>query len=471
MHSLDQSEVRLARIARIAASKDQTTILQRHVADVVKSSAFHGSPRCGHFLEFIVNKSLTGQTGSLKERTIGIEVFGRNPTYDTAGDSIVRVTASEVRKRLLQHYGRYGTSSKVRISLPLGSYIPEITIEDHKLGHATGENNYSTDESNGSEKHYSVPTLQGNQDTASESAAPAPTSTSTSNSRIGSLALTFGISLLVLNVAVWAVFRNRTLQPKPALAQVLPWSFFFNSPHPVHLITSDPAIFQIQTLTAHQITISDYANHNYFPVSNPLPPQTERIYRDILRGDKLASSADPPIVAAIASLAQNYSRTIDVEAARNIQFSDLKDDDNFIFLGSPLSNPWTSIFDDQLDFRFDFEPRSVQERILNVHPRPNELKVYNSTAPGWETGESFAIIALVKNPDQNGRVLLIAGISGEGTSAAGKLVTEPLRLASILQQCNLPTNGATQDFELLLKLNTLAGSPHQIDPVACHKLP
>lgn len=160
-----------------------------------------------------------------------------------------------------------------------------------------------------------------------------------------------------------------------------------------------------------------------------------------------------------------------MQAARNIQFSDLKNDDNFIFLGSPLSNPWTSIFGDQLDFRFVFDPGEGQERIINVHPMANELKGYNSTAPGWETGESFAIIALVKNPDQNGRVLLIAGISGEGTAAAGKLITELPRLSSVLQQCNLSTSGAVQDFELLLKLNTLAGSPHRVDLVACHKLP
>lgn len=470
MHFPDQSDARIASIARIAASKDESAMLQRHLADVIKSSAFQGSPRSCQFLEYIVRKAFAGQIELLKERIIGIELFGRNPSYDTAGDSIVRVTASEVRKRLLQHYGKYGTSSEIRISLPIGSYIPEITIEDHKPKNPAEDKNHFMAEPNGLAGHH-PPVSPVNHHGGNETTAPAPDSTSSSQSRVGSLALMIGIPVLVLNLAVWAFLGDRASQPKHAPARVLPWSFFLNSPNSLHLITSDPAIFQIQTLTAHQITVSDYANHNYIPQPNTLPPQTQAFYKDFLRGDKLASSADPPIAAGIANLAEEHARIVDVQAARNIQFSDLKNDDNFIFLGSPLSNPWTSIFGDQLDFRFVFDPGERQERIINVHPMANELKGYNSTAPGWETGESFAIIALVKNPDQNGRVLLIAGISGEGTAAAGKLITELPRLSSVLQQCDLSTGGAVQDFELLLKLNTLAGSPHRVDLVACHKLP
>ena len=72
----------------------------------------------------------------------------------------------------------------------------------------------------------------------------------------------------------------------------------------------------------------------------------------LLSGDK-ASNVDAQITAEIGQLAQTYARKIDVQGARNIQFSNLKTDDNFIFLGSPATNPWASIFDEQLDFRFD----------------------------------------------------------------------------------------------------------------------
>lgn len=64
-----------------------------------------------------MNQSLAGRFEQLKERIIGVEVFGRSPTYDTGVDAIVRVTTSEVRKRLVQHYGRNGISSEFRLSL------------------------------------------------------------------------------------------------------------------------------------------------------------------------------------------------------------------------------------------------------------------------------------------------------------------------------------------------------------------
>ena len=65
-------------------------------------------------------------TETLKERVIGIELLAVPQAYDTGEDAIVRVTASDVRKRLLQHYGKDGSTSEFRISLPLGAYVPEI---------------------------------------------------------------------------------------------------------------------------------------------------------------------------------------------------------------------------------------------------------------------------------------------------------------------------------------------------------
>src|SRR5579863_2552238 len=124
------AEERLASIAKIAGSRSDSALVLKHLNDVIRSTAFQGSHRSGQFLEYIVKKALSGQFDSLKERIIGVELFGRDPSYDTGGDSIVRVTASDVRRRLLQHYGRDGASSSIRISLPTGSYIPEITVEN-----------------------------------------------------------------------------------------------------------------------------------------------------------------------------------------------------------------------------------------------------------------------------------------------------------------------------------------------------
>ncbi len=53
------------------------------------------------FLEFVVEQAIAGNFDQLKERLIGVEFFNRQPSYDKGEDAIVRVTASDVRKRLL----------------------------------------------------------------------------------------------------------------------------------------------------------------------------------------------------------------------------------------------------------------------------------------------------------------------------------------------------------------------------------
>src|ERR1700748_1853469 len=117
------------RVARIVETEQDVARLQQHLKEVVEGEAFKGSHRSGQFLTYIVEESIAGRFAGLKERVIGVKLFGRVPSCDTGEDAIVRVTASDVRKRLLQHYGKYGITSEFRISLPLGSYIPEITKE------------------------------------------------------------------------------------------------------------------------------------------------------------------------------------------------------------------------------------------------------------------------------------------------------------------------------------------------------
>ena len=101
--------------------------IRRQLDAILASPIFHGSKRCQQFLEYVCDKSLHGENGSLKERTIAIEVFGRAPQSDLAEDTIVRVGAREVRKRLAQFYvTAEGMAAELRIDLPLGSYAPEF---------------------------------------------------------------------------------------------------------------------------------------------------------------------------------------------------------------------------------------------------------------------------------------------------------------------------------------------------------
>jgi hypothetical protein len=465
------TDSRIAEFAKLSETKGDIASLQKHLKEVIEGDAFKGSHRSGQFLQYIIDQSIAGHFDSLKERVIGMELFGRSPTYDTGDDAIVRVTASDVRKRLLQHYGRPGATSGFRISLPSGSYIPEILRDPHRqmgLPEVVAHQDLTVEPRDSGRSHQeSVLVL----DEAVVIAPVLPQPETIHPKNVSwRLPLLFALLLVALNLALWGFFWNRPQRSEAPYIAPLPWSALFGSSHATELITSDPNIADIQGITGSEVSVSDYANHKYIPVPNKLTPEQDYFSRNILRGDNSAG-VDAPIVAKIAALAQTNSKSIDVRTARSIQITDLKSDNNFIFLGSPRSDPWLSLFSDQLDFRFVFDRSSGSEFIRNFHPHPNEQPQYIPTALGWATGDSYAIMALVQNPDQSGQVLLLAGANEEGTEAAGKFATDLPRLTTELRKCGIAPSGPIRHFEMLLHLNTMAGTPNNIDLVACHIVP
>jgi hypothetical protein len=269
---------------------------------------------------------------------------------------------------------------------------------------------------------------------------------------------------------VWIFFWARKSNPSGNPRRLLPWSALLTSARPLQIITSDPDIAEIQGYTGQVTSISDYANHNYIPHIDQLPPETIQLCRLVLRGNK-AALVDAPIAVGITELAQTGSRKVELHWARTIQLSTLQTEDNFVLLGSPRSNPWTTLFSDQMSFRFAYDRATSQEIILNTHPRSHEKSQYVPTALGWATGQSYALLALVHNPDQNGNVLLLGGANAEGTEAAGKLVTDLPRMSTALKTCGISPTGPIRHFELLLRLNMMAGSPTNVNVEACHILP
>ena len=93
---------------------------------VLAHSLFRNSRRYPSLLRHIVERTLEGRAADLKERTLGVEVFGRDANYDTNVDPIVRISACEIRKRLTQFYQQDPSSGELRIELPLGSYVAEF---------------------------------------------------------------------------------------------------------------------------------------------------------------------------------------------------------------------------------------------------------------------------------------------------------------------------------------------------------
>lgn len=106
-----------------SASKD----VLEHLDALCRSHFFATSRRSQEFLRYIVHETLQGRASQIKERNIACEVFGRDGNFEPGEQSVVRVKASDVRKRLAEYYTSV-PESNIRIELPVGTYIPHIKI-------------------------------------------------------------------------------------------------------------------------------------------------------------------------------------------------------------------------------------------------------------------------------------------------------------------------------------------------------
>jgi len=455
-------------------SEQDIATLRSILKGIIQGPAFRGSHRSGQFLEFVVEAWIAGNFDQLKERLIGVQLFNRKPSYDTGEDAIVRVTASDVRRRLLQHYGWFGTECEFRIELPPGSYVPRLcrksqvgAILDSPLKPLSTPDILIT----GAVTRKPEPEVVLSPPIEVSSVVVAPDSRPVVVTPKKSWLFWQGTGILIVAVLFGWWTHSHIHTPSSSTSSTLPWSALFNASAVTHVITSDPNIDAVQGVTDTDMSLSDYANHRY--ISNPgkLTPEQIRISKLLLTEESSAAAPDPPTIAKIAEIAQTFSKKLEVQASRNFQLSFLKNNDNFIFLGSPRSNPWFSLFADKVNFRFVYDHQVGSEFIRNLHSHPPEQEAYIPSANGGGTGYSFAIIAFIQNPDQNGQILLLAGANGEGTAAAGDFVTDLPQISRALQNCGIAPSSSAQHFEMLLRTQTMAGVSRETNVVACHILP
>src|SRR5438477_5362011 len=120
--------LRSPEVRRPVYSEAEREAIRNQMERMLANPLFKNSKRYPNLLRYIVEHTLAGFPGELKERTLGVEVFGRQPDYDTNADPIVRTTAGEIRKRIAQYYHEHGHESEIRIDLSPGSYVPEFEI-------------------------------------------------------------------------------------------------------------------------------------------------------------------------------------------------------------------------------------------------------------------------------------------------------------------------------------------------------
>lgn len=95
---------------------------------VLRSPDFARAPKLAHLLNYLCERVFAGEARQIKEYSIGVEVFGRGASFDQDSDSIVRVEANRLRRRLAEYYAGGGASHRLRITIPVGQYVPRFEL-------------------------------------------------------------------------------------------------------------------------------------------------------------------------------------------------------------------------------------------------------------------------------------------------------------------------------------------------------
>jgi hypothetical protein len=101
--------------------------VRREVEILLRSKHFARSEKQSALLNYICEKWVEGNAEQLNEYQLALEVFHRRADHSGAEDSIVRVQAHELRRRLNEYYLAEGKDRPLRIEIPKGSYRPHFT--------------------------------------------------------------------------------------------------------------------------------------------------------------------------------------------------------------------------------------------------------------------------------------------------------------------------------------------------------
>jgi hypothetical protein len=423
---------------------ERLAAVRAHLREVLSGDAFKGSKRAQDFLQLVVEHALAGRLDSLRERMLGAEMFGRPVDYDTANDAVVRVKASEVRRRLGRHYDELQSPPALRIALTSGSYVPQFQW-------AEVENSTILDEAPGPVDSQFDPVIVSTQPIDGEGADPAVAPRRNWRRwllRAGLLAA-YGGALIFLTWFATVRFGVPHQTPKPADPL---WAALFEINRNTLIVPADTGFNLLEDLTERPIPLSEYVSGSYLEL--PLTGINPHGAKDLHAG-RYGSFVDIQIVALFSRLpAYNPQRTL-LRFPRDLRVDDLKDA-NAILLGSVGSNPWASIADSGANFHIVYLQGMEGATIVNSKPQPEEAASYQShwNEPQHET---FALIAFLPNLGGNGHLLLLQGLDAAGTQAAAEVLFYSSAMAPILQRATRP-DGSLRYFEILVRSTSIDSS-------------
>jgi len=410
---------------------------------MLESSLFRNSKRYPNLLRFVVEQALAGNDALLKERTLGVTVFHRSPDYDTNQDTVVRLAAGEVRKRIAQYYHQPEHTGQLQIDLRPGSYVPVFRHPDpvnasrqsaspEQPGEAFASVRNDTAESLASSN--SLPETDDPQPRIVQpldAAAPRKTA----NFRIGWRTLAAAVVVLAM-VGGALLWWSAKQDGRTADRQL--WAPILQEPGQVRLVISD----QSATLSYAQ-------------------GQQAGELEGVLRMGELVNYRDSLALSGIVGLLAQHNKPYTLELSTQATYPELQSGASVLVGG--LSNVWTMRVTSTLRYRFVRRPASYVFAIEDrQHP---ELGGWNLdlAQPSDRASEDYAIVARIFDQTTGRPVLVAAGLGANGTAAAAQFLLDPARTAELT--AHAPRDWQRLNMEAVIRTQILdnhAGPPHLV---------
>jgi hypothetical protein len=402
-------------------------LVSEELERVLHSHAFAGSERSCSLLRYLVEHALGGGQHALKERIIGMELFGRDASYDTGKDAIVRVSASSVRKRLLAHYASADAAhapGALRIHLPPGSYTPEFhALPSRQEATSPGEATVDAALTSASAAPVEWPRW------------PAPAWAA------------IGVLVLACVLLVW---HNRQLSgrvpPAPGM-ELVPWSHFGPRMSIRVVLTDVNYSIYSHIVVKRLLSLEEYLGDQWTgDFDSRMAATSPR------SGNQYTSVVSAVAASRVSAMLMTTGRSALLVYPRKMHMDDFKGEQAVILLGSSITDPWAELFRDSLTFAINTDPVTRYQYIENHSPLRDEPTRWDPTSVAASPGTSYAILSLLPNLTGKGWVLLVAGTNAEGTGAASELLTDPARLREELLHRGINPVGRVQRLELLLRV-------------------
>ncbi|HLK63443.1 MAG TPA: hypothetical protein VKU19_08385 [Bryobacteraceae bacterium] len=414
---------------------DRADQIREALERVLESHHFGGSRRCQLLLRYVTEQTILGDIKGLKERSLGVTVFGRPPDYDTSQDPVVRATAGEIRKRLAQYYQLPGHESEPRIELQSGSYVAEF--------------------------YFDQPPAASAPQTAIAPTAPPPADRSPAPSR--RLKTTLLLCALPLT-AVLLVLLAYLLLPQARLERSDLghfWGPILKPPGPVLLCLGQPVAYNLKS------TVAQDAIQSLYPSQPPITGSDEGVIpkKDlVILWDRYVALGDSICMTRLTSLFDRFGKTYHIRGERSVTFADLRE--NTAVLIAAFDNQWTRRAAGPL--RFTFVKDSAHDTDLvrdSQHPENVEWRLVGAW-PFGEIANDYAVVSRIVHTPTDHPVVIAAGITEYGTRAAGEFLSTPEYFAEVIPR--LPRGWENKNIQIVLRVPVVSHVPGHPQILATH---